>query len=59
MHTSCTDILSLHADTGYTKYSVEKYKNIHDTFNIFKNTYTHELYKCVCKWKCNVNCILN
>ena len=54
MHTSCTNILSLHADAGYTKYySVEKYKNIHDTFNIFKNTNTHGLYKCVCKWKCN------
>ena len=38
---------------GYTKYSIEKYKNIHDTFSIFKNTYTHELYKCECKWKCN------
>ena len=54
MHTSCTNILSLHADAGYTKYySAEKYKNIHDTFNIFKNTNTHGLYKCVCKWKCN------
>ena len=52
-HVHYANILSLHADAGYTKYRVEKYKNILDTFKIFKKTYTHELYKCICKWKSN------
>ena len=40
-------------NAGYIKYRVEKYKNILDTIKIFKNSYIHELYKCICKWKCN------